>query len=206
MEDITRDPDDPDDPDAWMWSFDDEDASRDATKKVRQNVFTFYLIPRFFVDNAFLLKRASNTPALTKLPAPLPHVASASSSVSPSPFAAPSRASTSNPREETVHTATLNTADMGNHAPLSRDDKSLAPPGENASGDIEMRSVGPDHDRDQGPVEVCTITPASPARIHTPCNRISLLPRTAPPTASSTRTQYRCLRPYASFCVYAYAM
>jgi hypothetical protein len=38
MEDITRDPDDPDDPDAWMWSFDDEDASRDATKKARQNV------------------------------------------------------------------------------------------------------------------------------------------------------------------------
>jgi hypothetical protein len=36
MEDITRDPDDPDDPDAWMWLFDDEDASRDATKKARR--------------------------------------------------------------------------------------------------------------------------------------------------------------------------
>ena len=36
MEDITRDPDDPDDTDAWMWSFEDDDASRDATKKVRQ--------------------------------------------------------------------------------------------------------------------------------------------------------------------------
>ena len=36
MEDITRDPDDPDDTDAWMWSFDDDNASRDATKKVRQ--------------------------------------------------------------------------------------------------------------------------------------------------------------------------
>ena len=33
MEDITRDLDDPD---AWMWSFDEDDASRDATKKVRQ--------------------------------------------------------------------------------------------------------------------------------------------------------------------------
>jgi hypothetical protein len=33
MEDITRDPDDPD---AWMWSFDDEDTSRDATKKARR--------------------------------------------------------------------------------------------------------------------------------------------------------------------------
>ena len=28
MEDIARDPDDTDDPDAWMWSFDGEDASR----------------------------------------------------------------------------------------------------------------------------------------------------------------------------------
>ena len=39
MEDITRDPDDPDDPDAWMWSFEDEGASRDAWKKARQMVF-----------------------------------------------------------------------------------------------------------------------------------------------------------------------
>jgi hypothetical protein len=36
MEDITGDPDGPDDPDAWMWSFDDEDASRNAMKKARQ--------------------------------------------------------------------------------------------------------------------------------------------------------------------------
>ena len=42
MEDITRDPDDPDDPNAWMWSFDDDNASRDVTKKVRQ-VFFFHL-------------------------------------------------------------------------------------------------------------------------------------------------------------------
>ena len=32
MEDITRDPDFPDDPNAWMWSFDDDDTSRDVTK------------------------------------------------------------------------------------------------------------------------------------------------------------------------------
>jgi hypothetical protein len=112
------------------------------------------LFPLNDVDNAFLLKRASNTPTLTKLTAPLPHIASASSSVSPSPFAAPSRASTSNPREQE---AANNTADKGNHVPLSCEDESLAPPGENASGDIEMHGVGPDHDLDQGPEEVCTI-------------------------------------------------
>ena len=39
MEDITRNPDNPDRPDAWMWLFDDEDASRDATKKIRQMFF-----------------------------------------------------------------------------------------------------------------------------------------------------------------------
>jgi hypothetical protein len=108
------------------------------------------LFPLNDVDNAFLLKRASNTPTLTKLTAPLPHIASASSSVSPSPFAAPSRASTSNPREQE---AANNTADKGNHVPLSCEDESLAPPGENASGDIEMHGVGPDHDLDQGPEE-----------------------------------------------------
>jgi hypothetical protein len=43
MEDIAHFPDDPVDPDAWMWSFDDEDASKDATKKVRQNaLLTIY--------------------------------------------------------------------------------------------------------------------------------------------------------------------
>ena len=39
---LTRDPDDPDDTDAWMWSFDDEDASRDATKKVRRKSIFFF--------------------------------------------------------------------------------------------------------------------------------------------------------------------
>ena len=59
MENITRDPDFPDDPNVWMWPFDDDDASRDATKKARQIFFFFfiYLIPRFFVDSAFLLSQ-----------------------------------------------------------------------------------------------------------------------------------------------------
>ena len=43
MEDIAHNPDNPDRPDAWMWLFDDEDASRDATKKIRQ-MFFFPLI------------------------------------------------------------------------------------------------------------------------------------------------------------------
>jgi hypothetical protein len=157
--------------------------------------------PSISLITIFSHKTMSNSVALSKIPGTL-H-ASASSSVSPSPFAASSRASTSNPREETAHTAAINTADKGNHTSLSRED---APPGENASGDIEMRGVSPDHDRDQGPVEVCTITPTSPARIHTPCNRTSILPRTPPPTASFTRTQYRCSRLNAPFSVYAYAM
>ena len=137
MEDFTRDPNDPDDPDAWMWSFDDEDASRDAAKKVRQMVFfCLYLIPRFFVDNAFLTKTTTTT-----IPAPLPHahVESASSSVSPSPFAVPSRESTSKPREETVHTATINTSDNGNYASLGREDEGDVDPAPRS--DIETRTL-----------------------------------------------------------------
>ena len=120
MEDITRGPDDPDDPDAWRWSFDDEDALRDATKGTSNG--HLLLIPRFFVDTVALFFSHTKT---TTTPAPLPdaHVQSASSSVSPSPFAVPSRESTFKPREETVHTATINTADKDNHAPLSREDE-----------------------------------------------------------------------------------
>ena len=47
MEDITRDPDNLDDTDAWMWSFDDDDASRDATKKARQDLF--FHLPNFAI-------------------------------------------------------------------------------------------------------------------------------------------------------------
>ena len=54
MEDITRDTDDTDDTDAWMWSFDDDVASRDVTKKARQFFFSIYLILRFLVDIVFL--------------------------------------------------------------------------------------------------------------------------------------------------------
>ena len=112
--------------------------------------FGLYLIPRFFVDNAFLTKSTTTT-----IPAPLPHahIASASSSVSPSPFAVPSRESTSKPREETAHTATINTADKGDHASLGREHEDEADPA--PGSDVEMRAVGSDRDRDQGPIEVC---------------------------------------------------
>ena len=68
MEDITRDPDDPD---AWMWSFNDDDALRDATKKVRQkSLFSIYLIPRFLVDNAFLLSHKDDHNTCSSTPYP----------------------------------------------------------------------------------------------------------------------------------------
>ena len=136
MEYFTCDADDPDDPDAWMWSFSrTTNASRDATTKARQMVFFYlYLIPRFFVDNAFLTKTTT-----TIIPAPLPHVALASSSVSPSPFAVPSGESTSKHREETAHTATINTADKGNHAPLGREDEGDVDPAPRS--DIETRTL-----------------------------------------------------------------
>ena len=139
MENTTHDPDFPDDPNVWMWPFDDDDASRNVTKKARQILFSVYLIPRLIVDNTFILshKDGYNTCSSTHA-----HVASALSSVSPSPFAVPSRESASKSREETTHTTTINTADEGNHAPLSREDEDQADP--TLGGDIEMCTVGPD--------------------------------------------------------------
>ena len=60
----------------------------------------------------------------------------------------PSRESTSKPREETAHTATISTADKGNHASLGREDEDEADPA--PGSDIEMRTVDPDRDRDKG--------------------------------------------------------
>ena len=72
MENITRDPDFPDDPNVWMWPFDDDDASKDATKKARQIFFFFfiYLIPRFFVDSAFLLSHKDDHNTCSSTPRP----------------------------------------------------------------------------------------------------------------------------------------
>ena len=82
------------DPDAWMWLFDDEDASRDATKKARQiYLFSIYLS----CDSSLITLFFSYKTTTTSSPLPHAHVASASSSVSPSSFAVPSRESTSKP-------------------------------------------------------------------------------------------------------------
>ena len=73
----------------------------------------------------------------------------------------PSRESTSKPLEETAHTATISTADKGNHASLCREDEDAADP---VPGDAKMRTVGPDRDRDQGPTGV--LADRSPVRMH----------------------------------------
>jgi hypothetical protein len=72
---------DPDNPDALYGrsTFKGEDTSRDWMREARQPLF--YLIPPFFLDNAFTNKTKSNTVALRKLPARLPPAALASSSV-----------------------------------------------------------------------------------------------------------------------------
>ena len=171
MEDVTRDPDDPD---AWMWWRDDEDAPRDATKKARQMLFLIR-------DSSLitLFSTTSSSPQ-TNLLAPL-HVASVSS-ISPSPFAAPSRASTSKPREENVHTATIANIAKSSHALLSREDESQAnsrdatPQRDNTSGDIGTHAVGTDLNQVQDPIQVCPNSKFSCVRahIHSPCNRVRL--------------------------------
>ena len=122
--------------------------------------FWLYLIPRFFVDITFLTK----TTTIIIPPLPHTHVTSASSSVLPSPFAVPSRVSTSKPREKTARTAMINTADKGNHASLGREDENEADPA--PSSDVEMCTVGHDRDRDQGQIEVC-LSPTFTVYVHT---------------------------------------
>ena len=56
-------------------------------------------------------------------------------------------------RRNHAHTATINTVDKGKHAPLGREDEGDADPAPDS--DIEMRTVGPDRDRDRGSMQVC---------------------------------------------------
>ena len=135
-------------------------------------------------------------PKITPFPAHLPHFMSASSSLSPSPFPAPSRASTTEQREETVHTAMISAADKGNHTPLYCEDESRAnpvPPGEttNTRGDIEICSVTIEP-KAQHRVSLCSLVP-------TPTSRCTLLTPIA-------RAPYRYVGPYAPFCLYTYNM
>lgn len=77
---------------------------RGRVERREEGMSYIYIYIYFFVNNAFLSHTKTNM-----FPAPLSNVAS------PSSFAAPSRASTSKPGEET--------ADKGSHAPLSREDE-----------------------------------------------------------------------------------
>ncbi|KAF8264055.1 hypothetical protein EI94DRAFT_529353 [Lactarius quietus] len=114
------------DPDAWVWSFDDDndDASppngnRDATRGYPP--------------------AASTT--VSQLPAP-------SSSVSPSPFAPPSRSSS---HHNSKHARDLATVSTANEHVVGQADP--APRVEREDSDVEMGIVGSHHDRDQGPVQ-----------------------------------------------------
>ena len=171
-------------------------TTRRETRRRRhvKSYFSIYIIPRFIVDNTFILSHKDDYNTCSSTHA---HVASALSSVSPSPFAVPSRESASKSREETTHTTTINTADEGTHVPLSREDEDQAdlPLG----GDIEMRSVGPDRDRDQGLIEVCLSPSFSYVCIHSQRNRVQ------PPLTSRCvqitpmmRTPHRCVLLYPS--------
>jgi hypothetical protein len=64
-EDEAEDPEKQNPPDAWMGSFDDEDASRDTTKKARQ---PFYLIQRFPSMTFCSHKTIANTAPLSFAP------------------------------------------------------------------------------------------------------------------------------------------
>ena len=101
------------DPDAWMWSFDDEDASRDATKKARQiYLFSIYLILRFLVDNTFLLLQDHhNIFSSTPRPCSIGVVVSFAIIL----LLCRQESLRRSPREETVHTATISTAEKGHH-------------------------------------------------------------------------------------------
>ena len=101
------------DPDAWMWLFDDEDASRDATKKARQiYLFSIYLILRFLVDNTFLLLQDHhNIFSSTPRPCSIGVVVSFAIIL----LLCRQESLRRSPREETVHTATISTAEKGHH-------------------------------------------------------------------------------------------
>ncbi|KAH9069511.1 hypothetical protein EDB83DRAFT_2518282 [Lactarius deliciosus] len=104
MEDITLDPDDP----AWLSSPNDTSLPEpNATSDLLQaGLFSHHAIS---VDNAF---------SLTQPRSPVPAVASAYSSVSPSPFAPPSRSSP--PERENDTTAISVTGPGDDPAPVSR--------------------------------------------------------------------------------------
>jgi hypothetical protein len=134
---------------------------RETRRRRYVEMFLLPNLPRFFVDNPFLHRRQPRFLHRCHQSRRLLHF------FHRSPFAAPSRPSTSNLREQgTVHTTVINTADSGNHASLSCEDDSQADPVPGTSGDIETRAAGPDHDGGKGLVQVCTLRNPCSARTY----------------------------------------
>ena len=135
----------------------DDDALRDATKKARQRFFfCLYLIPRFFVDITFLTKTTMTTKKKKD------HDSCSSATHTSRRRRSQFRHPSSLYRQESLRInhakkpciqRRSNTADKGSHTSLGREDENEVDPG--LGSDIEMRTIGPDRDRDQGPTEVC---------------------------------------------------
>lgn len=111
---------------------------------------------------------------MSALPQNLPPVASASSSVSPSPFAPPSGSLSH--REAVIPTAAADESVVGKARGDANPPGDSVPRVESMDSDVEMRVVSP------GPEQVCPIRPdvlLIYARMQTPCvcDRITPLPR-----------------------------
>ncbi|KAF8264060.1 hypothetical protein EI94DRAFT_529466 [Lactarius quietus] len=107
--------------------------------------------------------------AVSQLPAPLPHVASASASVSPLPFAPPSRSSSHQNSKTPVHTRDLTIVSATNEHVVGQADPATRV--EREDSDVEMGVVGSHHDRAKCPVRLRPDVLSM--RIHTPCDRAS---------------------------------
>ncbi|KAI9436844.1 hypothetical protein H4582DRAFT_362582 [Lactarius indigo] len=154
MEDVTIDPDDPA---AWLWSSNDASLPNPNTtwNLLQAGPFFLLYITRFCVDNGFSLF------SLTQPRSSVPAVASASSSVSPSPFAPPSRSSPLEP--ESNMTAISITGPSDDPAPVFREnDGQTDPTRKFMNNDVEMRIVT-HYGRD---IEGCSSPSVLSMRIH----------------------------------------
>ena len=127
---------------------------------------------------------------------PLPHIASPCSSL-----AASSRASTSEPREVTVHITTISTVGKGNHAPLSRQDESQANPGD-AAPQTKNTSGGRRRNACCWVIEPNVLLCAC---IHTPHNRVRFPTSPSPDVEIRTDDSQVCVS-LCPFCVYSYTI
>jgi hypothetical protein len=154
MEDITLDPDDPAE---WLWSFNDASLfNKHATSDLLQAGLFFYHARAISLITTHQPSATATTTSVTQRPPPVsapdpnpPAVASAYSSVSPSPFAPPSRSSSNHqtskaPEREIVGTRDTEviptgddpaTSEYVSHASESHEDDSQANPGDNDDRD-----------------------------------------------------------------------